>query len=504
MAPERRRELEGLVGRTLGGKYRLERLLGAGGMGGVYEARGPGGERVAVKVLSVLDPASRERVMGRFTREARAASAVASDHIVGVIDAGTDAGRPFIVMELLEGEDLGHRLRSAGRLPEAEALHVAAQILAALAVTHDAGVVHRDLKPDNVFLCRRPDDPCFVKVVDFGMSKLAPKAGATLPLALTGKGLAVGTPSYMSPEQARALADVDGRADLWAVGAILFECLTGSPPFVASAQEQVLIAICTVDAPEVRSIVPAVSEPVARLVKEALSRDRANRFPTAWHMLRAITDLAPAEMRLLPHQAVTRMDTVVTGPPAEVAALLARAVPPEASGPYPAPEGSGAILLPADASGSNAALRASAPRISVPRVSAPAVVASRPLTRLGRPSRAPVVAIAIAAALLGGGVTTYLVASARAKHRREVSSEAAWSETTPSAAGSVSAPRDNTLEPLASSAPSAGGSAVEPLSTLAPLHAPHAHATGRPPAHHHAPAAHSARPGGLNLARDLP
>jgi len=204
--------------------------------------------------LSVADPASRERIAARFAREARAVSALSCPHIVTVMDAGSEGARPYLVMELLDGEDLGQRLRRDGYLPVDQALHVVAQVLVALGSAHEAGVVHRDLKPDNIFLSNKDGDPLFTKLLDFGMSKLTPREGQTLALALTKKGMAVGTPYYMAPEQARALEDVDGRADLWAMGAILFECLTGRPPFVGPSQEQVLIAICTTDAPDVRSL----------------------------------------------------------------------------------------------------------------------------------------------------------------------------------------------------------------------------------------------------------
>ncbi|HSQ65001.1 MAG TPA: serine/threonine-protein kinase, partial [Polyangiaceae bacterium] len=174
-ASERQAELAQRVGTVLGGRYRLDRLLGVGGMGGVYEARPTaGGDPVAVKLLSVADPASRERIAGRFAREAKAVSAVRCPHIVSILEAGSESGRPFIAMELLRGEDLGQRLRRLGKLPLRDTLHVAAQILVGLGTAHEAGIVHRDLKPDNVFLLDKDGDPFFCKLLDFGMSKLTP------------------------------------------------------------------------------------------------------------------------------------------------------------------------------------------------------------------------------------------------------------------------------------------------------------------------------------------
>ena len=308
IAPERQAELFDLLGKTVGGKYKLERLLGAGGMGGVFAAKPiDGGGEVAVKVLSVVDPASRERIAGRFAREARAVTALKCPHIVTVLDAGSDdASRPYLVMELLEGEDLGQRLRRETRVPLEDTLRVAREVLVALDAAHRAGIVHRDLKPDNVFLSKRgAGDVAFCKLLDFGMSKFLPQSeGRTLALALTKKGMAVGTPYYMAPEQARALEDVDGRADLWALGAIVFECLAGRPPFIGPTQEQILIAVCTTDPPDVRALRPEVPSKVAKIITRALSRDRAKRFATAAEMLAALTDAPPAPALATPAVAV--------------------------------------------------------------------------------------------------------------------------------------------------------------------------------------------------------
>jgi serine/threonine-protein kinase len=299
-------ELEAMIGRTLGGKYRLVRLLGRGGMGCVFEAENVAiGKRFAVKLLDrewSKDP----DVAGRFAREARAASAVESEHIVSVVDAGTDEACPYIAMELLRGEDLGTRLRRESRVPQREALHVAAQVLRGLAAAHAAGIVHRDLKPDNVLLVDHAGDPNFAKIVDFGISKIEKPHGGTAPLALTRRGVILGTPLYMSPEQARSLSDVDGRADLYSVGAILFECLAGRPPHVGESYEQILLSLCMQDAPDVRVYAPDVPEEVAAFVARALARERAERFSSAAEMLSALRALAPADpaARPLPAEAM--------------------------------------------------------------------------------------------------------------------------------------------------------------------------------------------------------
>ncbi len=292
---EKERELRTLVGVTVSDRYRITALIGTGGMGAVYEAEHIGiGKKVAVKFIS-RENARENTVASRFAREARAASAIESEHIVSVFDAGTHDGRPFIVMELLRGEDLGQRLRRLGKIDPDEAIHVIAQVLRGLADAHDAGIIHRDLKPDNVFLVDRRGDTSFVKVVDFGVSKIERPDGGTAPLALTKQGTVVGTPYYMSPEQAQAAADLDARADLFSVGAMLFESLAGRPPHVGNTYEAVIVSICMNDAPDLKTLVPAVSAPLARFVARALQRDRKARFSSARQMLVALSEFAPRE-----------------------------------------------------------------------------------------------------------------------------------------------------------------------------------------------------------------
>ena len=287
-------ELVGLVGATVGGKYRVDRIIGRGGMGAVFQATNLAiGKRVALKFLD-HEAAQNQEACQRFQREAEAAGMAESAHIVQIFDSGvTDGGLPFLVMELLTGEDLRARLRREGRLGVVAALRIVSQVLRALLRAHEAGIVHRDLKPDNVFLCARDDDPSFVKIVDFGISKVSLSRPAD---TLTRRGTVLGTAFYMSPEQAQSFADIDGRTDLFSVGAILFEMLTGKPPHVAPTYEAVLIAICTQDAADVRTLAPDVpiSAPVAALVRRALQREREQRFQSAREFLTAISVLDAA------------------------------------------------------------------------------------------------------------------------------------------------------------------------------------------------------------------
>lgn len=283
---------DSLVGNLIDRKYRVDRCIGRGGMGAVYEATHVAiGKRVALKFLEASGISDRDAVV-RFQREAEAASAVESAHIVQIFDSGTtEDDRPYLVMELLRGEDLRARIKRLGRLPEAEVVHIAVQTLRGLLRAHEAGIIHRDLKPDNLFLNDRDDDPLFVKIVDFGISKVS-QTRATAN-TLTRRGTVLGTAYYMSPEQAQAFADIDGRADLYSLGAILFEALTGQAPHDAGTYEAILVRACTTDAPNVRSLTPEVSEAFARVVAKALCRDRAERYQSAREFLDAVVEAAP-------------------------------------------------------------------------------------------------------------------------------------------------------------------------------------------------------------------
>jgi eukaryotic-like serine/threonine-protein kinase len=284
-----------LLGQVVGGRWKVLRLLGQGGMGTVYEAQNVAiGKRVALKFI-VAEAATDAEVVGRFQREAEAASSVESAHIVQVFDTGTsDTDQPYLVMEYLRGESLGARVRRVGKLPHTEATHIVAQTLRGLARAHEAGVIHRDLKPDNVFLVDRDDDPLFVKILDFGISKISRRPGELGAGTLTRKGTVLGTPYYMSPEQAQAHPDLDGRTDLFSVGAILFECLAGRPPCAGlSTYEAVIVAICSRDAPDVRTFDPDIPPALAAVVAKALARERDQRFSSALAFLEALRAAMP-------------------------------------------------------------------------------------------------------------------------------------------------------------------------------------------------------------------
>ena len=280
---------EVVPGQIVGGKWRIVAPIGRGGMGAVYEGQNISiGKKVALKFIDA-EFARQPDIASRFQREAEAASLVESAHIVHIFDSGTtDTGIPYIVMELLRGEDLRARLRRLGRLPYGEAVHILAQTLRGLHRAHEAGIVHRDLKPDNIFLVDRDDDRLFAKIVDFGISKVTRRPGEVGKGTLTRQGVVLGTPFYMSPEQAQALPNLDARTDLWSLGAILYECLVGRPPHQGDAYEQIIISICTTNAIDVRSIDVSIPESLAAVVRRALTRDPAQRFQTAREMLDAL------------------------------------------------------------------------------------------------------------------------------------------------------------------------------------------------------------------------
>lgn len=264
-------------GTVLEERYRIDRTLGSGGMGCVYEATHLLIEKkVAIKCLhrEFLRDA---QVVGRFRREARAATAIGNEHIVDVIDMGDlPDGTPYIVMELLIGESLGTRLLR-DPLTIGACARVGVQIADALAAAHDQGIVHRDLKPDNVFMVRRRDHQIFVKVLDFGISKMHDDGRNS---SLTRTGMAIGTPTYMSPEQAKGLKSVDHRTDIYALGVLLYEMLSGHLPFVADSYPMLLLRIVSEESVPVSSYRQGIPGELNDLVMQCLAKDAAARPAT--------------------------------------------------------------------------------------------------------------------------------------------------------------------------------------------------------------------------------
>jgi serine/threonine protein kinase len=264
----------------IAGKYRLTRLLGKGGMGAVWEGVHESlGTRVAVKFIDA-EYASSDDVRARFVNEAKAAARLRSKHVVQVYDQGVgEDGRPYIVMEFLSGEPLDRRLDRLGRLSPEETARIVLHVCRALARAHESGIVHRDLKPENVFLVYDEEDETDIaKVVDFGIAKITDTSSGGSSSTRTGAVL--GTPQFMSPEQARGLRSVDHRTDLWSLGVIAYRCLVGSLPFKGEAVGDLLVNICTGDPPIPSAIEPTVPRGFDEWVRRALAREPADRFQT--------------------------------------------------------------------------------------------------------------------------------------------------------------------------------------------------------------------------------
>ncbi|AKF08428.1 serine/threonine-protein kinase [Sandaracinus amylolyticus] len=264
------------IGATLDGRYRVLRKIAEGGMGAVYEGEQIALQRrVAIKVLHAHLARDADIVV-RFRREALATTQIGHPHIVEVLDLGEmDDGSLFMVLELLEGRDLARVLKDEGPLSVARAAKIVVQVCEGVAAAHAKGIVHRDLKPENVFLTTREGDSDFVKVLDFGVSKIRDAIdGAD---ARTRTGTALGTPYYMAPEQAQGKRDVDHRADVYAVGVILFRILTGHHPFDDTSYPMLVLKICTEPAPRIAEWRTDVPRELVALVERMLAKEPNDR-----------------------------------------------------------------------------------------------------------------------------------------------------------------------------------------------------------------------------------
>ncbi len=281
-------------GDLLAGKYRVERVLGEGGIGIVVAAQHLALDQlVALKFIRTATLGT-PQVFERFHREARAAAKLKSDHVARVIDVGTleGSGVPYIVMEYLEGEDLSMVTQSRP-LPIPEAVAYVLQACEAMAEAHAAGIVHRDLKPANLFRTRAPDGSAHIKVLDFGIAKMtAPTTGADA--GLTHTSALMGSPLYMSPEQLESARDVDERADLWALGAILFELITGRPPFVEDSLPRLCVSILEHDVLAPSQFAPHVPPQLDAVILRCLRKNRDERFSNVSELASALQPFAPA------------------------------------------------------------------------------------------------------------------------------------------------------------------------------------------------------------------
>ena len=325
-------------GDVLLGKYRVERVLGKGGMGIVVAARHLElGELFAIKFLLPEALASPQAVE-RFLREARASARLKGEHVAKVHDVGKlESGAPYMVMEHLDGTDLRKLARARGPLPVVDAVGLMLQVCEAITEAHALGIVHRDLKPANLFLIRKPNGAPCLKVLDFGISKQVAQDTADL----TKSGEILGTPRYMPPEQMLRMKDADPRSDLWAMGVILFELVTGSPPFPGDSMAEVVARILHDDPPPPSRLVPGVPGWLDAIVARCLQKRPEHRFQSAAELASALhfqgrRDSLPVDSSL--------------GPPGSGRASQAHALAAHGLEPGPGPhEDATTVMIPSRA-----------------------------------------------------------------------------------------------------------------------------------------------------------
>jgi len=381
-------------GHTIAGKYVIDRVLGRGGVGVVVAATHLALEqKVAIKFLRSdveLSPETKQR----FLQEARAAAMIRSEHVARVFDFGTsEQGHAYIVMEHLEGMDLGNVL-DGGPLPIDAAVEYVLQACLALAEAHRAGIVHRDLKPANLFLTQRPDGQPIIKILDFGISKIVAKTGRGANAAFVTTSNNMGSPEYMSPEQMRSAKTIDPRADIWALGVVLYELVTGHPAFTAETLQQLFHLIDKSEPAPMESLRPEVPEVLKNVVARCLKKNRMDRFEDVAELAIALRPVATGRAAALVDAVVATHD----GPSV--------VVPKSTTTPGQLPESSTVR--------SSARMRASLP-----------TEASRawkgPLARLGAPVIAVLLGLLVAAAAIlllyfgrGAAPTPARAAAARA------------------------------------------------------------------------------------------
>jgi serine/threonine-protein kinase len=275
-------------GEVIEGKYRIEKVLGGGGMGVVLAAHHELlDQRVAVKVLTSSD----QKAMSRFSLEAKATAQLKSEHVARVMDVGTlPNGAPFMVMEYLEGCDLEELLRLHRRLPVEETVGYMLDAADGLAQAHALEIIHRDLKPANLFLAVQTSGTSIVKLVDFGISKSIASRRTGKTGVLTGDHSTVGSPTYMAPEQIRSPKDVDARSDIWALGVVMYELLTGAPPFQGDSVGEIFAAVLEHKPPPLATVVPEVPQGLSDVISRCLSAERSKRYAS---VLELAGDLAP-------------------------------------------------------------------------------------------------------------------------------------------------------------------------------------------------------------------
>jgi serine/threonine protein kinase len=441
-------------GQVLDGKYRIVRVIGEGGMGAVYEGENVRiRRRVAIKLLHAGIAANMEMVQ-RFEREAQVAGTVGNDHILEILDLGAlPTGERYMVMEYLDGETLTDRIKARTRLSPREATKLLRQVLKGLAAAHSAGIVHRDLKPDNIFILReKAGIKDFVKIIDFGISKFSEPGGVSSRMTRTGA--LMGTPHYMAPEQATGSTEIDRRTDIYAVGIIMYEAVTGRVPFQAETFNQLLFEIALAKIIPARQVVPDLDPAMDSIIMKASARDAAHRFQSSDEFIAALDEWENS-------------GSAVSLPPGEsIEAIVAATVPRALQGP-----GGNDATISAD-TGSG--------RISKSSVGRPAVAVSAPPGEAapqvqptqntwanssqavpGTKSTAPIVAAtALGVLLLGGaGVGAYFFLRPAATSGAAATSALRAPEV-PSSTAQPSPSSDNVAPPPGATAPEVAHTAM--------------------------------------------
>jgi serine/threonine protein kinase len=334
-----------VIGSVIDGKFLIKELLGQGGMGSVYVAEHTGtGRRCAVKVISSGDLVKDKQVLRRFEREARAAGAIDTQYITQVLDAGLDreSGLPFLAMEYMDGEDLQHLLKRVGPIAPELALRVLAQSCLGLQKAHEADVVHRDIKPHNLFLAKRDAGEVVVKILDFGIAKVKmDQAQNTEGADLTKTGNLLGSPLYVSPEQARGKRAIDHRTDIYSLGAVAYQMLSGQTPYEhATALGELILMVCTEPPPPVQDYAPWVKPELAAIVQRCLEKSPDARYQSAGELFEAIKPMLTSGWAIHEDMLVSLADSQRL----EQAPRLPMSMPPPAPGPATSgPDTSGAL-----------------------------------------------------------------------------------------------------------------------------------------------------------------
>ncbi|WP_199693628.1 serine/threonine-protein kinase [Sorangium cellulosum] len=476
-------------GQILSGKYRVESILGQGGMGVVVAALHEQlQQRVAIKLLH---PGANAEMVERFVREARAAVRLKSEHVARVLDVGTlETGAPFMVMEYLDGSDLQQTLRQRGPLELEEAVGYVLEACEAIAEAHAAGIIHRDLKPANLFLARGADGSGMVKVLDFGISKALAEpsaAGAEPELGLTKTAMVLGSPLYMAPEQMRSARTVDTRADIWSLGAILYQLLTARVPFDATSLSELILMINTEAPPSPslfrRDLPPGLEAAILR----CLEKDVTKRFRSVAELAGAIVDFGPP-LALASLERIERTLGLVPAVAWRDRASAARermSVPPwptaqERASSVPAAtaqgRGSGSVAPPAGSTAGGMAAAATAGHTAGPAATAPGWSAAGSASA-GRKRSSLVLAlvgVGVAAVVLGGVLRFFTFRGDPAAPAADPPTTAAITSVEPSAPTTAAPP----VAPVVTAATLAA-----PVETAtAPTPSPSATASAAPPA----------------------